>query len=115
MLNCLTPEEAEIDIVLGIIWYPGRDSFKFSVRINLSPLKKKLRVGPDLIKEVLLTNLPVSISRRKHYSQVQALFDPTVLLSPALLQEKDLYAKHGKEIVRNSCGTVLCLNQSLKK
>lgn len=40
LLNCLIPED-EIERVLGIIWSPGRDSFEFSVRINLSPPRKK--------------------------------------------------------------------------
>ena len=77
MVNCLTPEETEVERDLGIIWSPGRYSFKFSVRINLSPLKKKLRVFPDLTKEELLNNALVTISRRQYYSQVKALFDPT--------------------------------------
>ena len=41
LANCLTTEEAEVERVLGIVWNQRRDSFKFSVTINLLPLKKK--------------------------------------------------------------------------
>ena len=37
----LTLEDAEIEQVLGVAWQPGRDVFKFSMKINLSPLLKK--------------------------------------------------------------------------
>ena len=65
LINCLTPEKAEVDRVLGIIWNPKKDSFKLSGRINLSPLKKKSRIGPDLTKEELMTNLLASITQRQ--------------------------------------------------
>ena len=83
----LTLEDADIELVLGIVWQPGRDVFKFSVKINLSPLRKKSRIGADLSKKELLTSPPNSISRRK-YSQVQALFDPNGFLSPVLVKGK---------------------------
>lgn len=61
--NCLTPEEVGVEGVLEIIWNPRRDSFKISVRINLSPLKKS-QEGPDLSKAELLTKLVEHISMR---------------------------------------------------
>ena len=64
LIKCLTPEKAEVERVLGIIWNPKKDSFKLSVRINLSPLKKKSRVGPDLKKKELKTNLLANITQR---------------------------------------------------
>ena len=60
----LTLEDAEIEQVLGVAWQPGRDVFKFSMKINLSPLRKKSWKGPDLSKEELLTSPPNSILRR---------------------------------------------------
>ena len=65
LTNCLTPEKAEVERVLGIIWNQQKDSFKLSVRINLSPLKKKSTVGPDVTKEELMTNLLASITQRQ--------------------------------------------------
>ena len=89
----LTLEDAEIERVLGIVWQPERDVFKFSVKINLSPLQKKSRRGPDLSKDELLTSPPNSISRRQYSSQVQALFDLAGFLSPVLVQGKVILRK----------------------
>ena len=58
------------------------------MRINLNPVRKKSRVGPDLTREELSTNPPKFITRRQYYSQVQALFDPMGFLSPVLLWGK---------------------------
>ena len=65
LTDCLAPEKAEVERVLGIIWNQQKDSFKLSVRINLSPLKKKSTVGPDVTKEELMTNLLASITQRQ--------------------------------------------------
>ena len=74
--------------VLGIEWRPARDVFTFKVHINLSPLKKKSRVGPDITKEELQNSLPEVITCQMYYSTIQALFDPIGFLSPGLLKGK---------------------------
>ena len=63
LTNCPTPEEEEVERVLGIGWNPRKGSFKFSVRISLSSLRKKPRLRPDLtIKELLWdSSLPRSV------------------------------------------------------
>lgn len=73
---------------MGVMWNPRRDSFNFHVCINLSPLKKKSRAGPDLSKAELVPNPPERILRRQYYSQVQALFDLTRFLLPVVPQGK---------------------------
>ena len=88
--SCLTAEDEDTEKVLGILWCPKKDVFKFRVRINLTPMKKKSRTGPDLTKEDLLSDPPTIVTRRQYYSQVQALFDPIGLLSSLLLQAKIL-------------------------
>ena len=65
---------AKAERMLGVTWDPDRDSFKFKVVINLSILKNKSRIGPNLTNEDLMTNPPLSITRRQYYSQVQSLF-----------------------------------------
>ena len=70
----------------------GVDVFRFVVRIILSTLKKKTRMGPDISKEELLANPPSVITRRQYYSQIQSLFDPLGLLSPVLLTAKNSLA-----------------------
>ena len=86
-------EETGAERMLGVIWDPKSDVFKFKVRINLSQLKKKIRAGPDLTKENLITDPPREITRRQYYSQVQSLFDPVGFLSPILLKAKMLLRK----------------------
>ena len=81
-------EETTSERMLGIIWDPQEDVFKFKVRVNLSPLKKKSRLGPDLTKSELIENPPKVITRREYYSQIQSLFDPVGFLSPILLSAK---------------------------
>ena len=76
--------------MLGVLWEPGKDVFKFSIKINLSSLKNKTRTGPDLTKEMLQLDPPKIMTRRQYYSQVQSLFDPIGLLSPVLLRAKVL-------------------------
>ena len=86
-------EDSGIERMLGVMWDPKSDSFRFAVRINLSTLKKKSRIGPDISREELLEKPPKFITRRQYYSQVQSLFDPLGLLSPILLQAKMLLRK----------------------
>ena len=79
--------------MLGVMWEPLRDVFKFSIKINLSPMKNKSRLEPDLCKEDLLSKPPRVISRRQYYSLIQSLFDPIGLLSPIMLTAKLLLRK----------------------
>ena len=51
-------ENTENERMLGILWDPVEDAFKFKVTINMSPLKNKSRTGPDLTREQLLANPP---------------------------------------------------------
>ena len=82
-------DNMEGERMLGINWNPRKDAFTFVVRINLSPLRNKARIGPDLSREELLANPQRHISRRQYYSQVQSLFDPIGLLA-VLLKAKVL-------------------------
>ena len=86
-------EETGTDRMLGIIWEPEEDVFCFRVRINLSTLKKKSQIGPDISQQELIDNPPSVITRWQFYSQVQSLFDPIGLLSPVLLRAKLLLRK----------------------
>ena len=91
--SALEVDEEGSERMLGVMWEPKEDVFCFSVRINLSTLKKKSRTGPDLSKQDLMENPPLSITRRQYYSQIQSLFDPIGFLSPVLLVAKILLRK----------------------
>ena len=58
----MTLEDTSSERMLGINRDPAEDVFRFSVRINLTTLKKKTRAGPDLTKQELLKNPPNVIS-----------------------------------------------------
>ena len=88
LVQVVAHQSPEGERMLGVLWEPVRDVFKFTVKINLSPLKNKARLGPDLSKQELLTNPPRTVTRRQFYSQVQSLFDPIGLLAPILLKAK---------------------------
>ena len=90
-------DNGEVERMLGVLWDSGLDVFKFTVRINLSPLKKKSRLGPDLSRKDLLENPPEVITRRQFYSQIQSLFDPLGLLAPLILKAKILLRKTWEE------------------
>ena len=49
-VEVVSHESSEGERMLGVIWEPVADIFKFTVKINLSPLKNKARTGPDLSK-----------------------------------------------------------------
>jgi len=93
----LPTEDTEMERMLGVLWDSAADSFKFTVQINLSPIKKKSRQGPDISLEELLRNPPLVVTRRQYYSQVQSLFDPVGFLAPVLLTAKILLRKTWEE------------------
>ena len=49
--NILPTEEKVRERLLGILWDPKTDSFRFQVCINLYLLRMKSRTGPDLSRE----------------------------------------------------------------
>ena len=89
----MAQEHSDGEGMLGIVWDAEKDVFKFLVRINLSPLKNKSRVGPDLSKSELMSNPPEVISRHQYYLQVQSFFDPIGHLAPVLLKAKLILRK----------------------
>ena len=79
--------------MLGVSWYACEDLFQFRVRINLSPLKRKVQTGSDLNKNDLMERPPRIITRHQYYSHVQSLYDPIGLLALFLLQSKVILQK----------------------
>ena len=71
--------------------------FRFTVKVNHSPLKNKSRMGPDLSKQKLQINTPTVIKRRQYYSQIQYLFNPIRLLAPLLLRAKIMLQRAWEE------------------
>ena len=63
--NNLRLKEASEERMLGVSWDPKEDTFRFKVRINLSPLKKKLRMEPDITRQEPIDSPPKIITRRQ--------------------------------------------------
>ena len=69
-VEVVSHDGAEGERMLGVYWKSGKDIFKFSMKVNLSPLKNKERSNPDLSKEDLMSNPIRKISKRQFYSQI---------------------------------------------
>ena len=54
MIDVIHSDGQDEEHMLGVVWDSHRDVFKFLIRIKLSTLKNKSRMGPDLSKEDLL-------------------------------------------------------------
>ena len=76
--------------VLGIIWNPGTDKFEFSVRLNFSEKKRKLRSEPDLLAEEIPSAIPTNLTKRMILSQVNGIYDPLGLATPFTVRAKML-------------------------
>lgn len=79
--------------VLGMCWDAATDSFQFSVRLNLSPKRRKLRIGPDLSQEQIPREIPVILTKRMVLSQVNGIYDPMGLATPFTVKAKILMRK----------------------
>ena len=82
----------------GVGWNPKTDSFHFSVRINFSPRKKKIRTGSDLNINQIASEIPIALTKRMVLSQVNGIYDPLGLATPFTAKAK---------ILRKLCGTYM--------
>ena len=74
--------------VLGTHWNPVEDQFKFKVRLNFSPKRRKVRTGPDLSLDQLTACIPTILTKRIILSQVNGIYDPLGLLTPFTMKAK---------------------------
>ena len=78
--------EAEDEKVLGTIWCPKSDTFKYRVSLQF-----KSQRGPEILvsSQEQMMNLPSAVlTRRTLLSNIHRIFDPLGLLIPLLLQGK---------------------------
>ena len=76
--------------VLGVGWNPKTDSFHFSVRINFSPRRKKIRTGPSLNINQVTSEIPIALTKRMVLSQVNGMYGPLGLATPFTAKAKIL-------------------------
>ena len=74
------PKEASK--VLGVNWNPATDQFQFKVKINFSPRRRKVRIGPDIQASQLLSEIALVLTKRMVLSQVNGIYDPLGLAGP---------------------------------
>ena len=74
--------------VLGMLWIPTEDVFKFIVKLNFSPKFKGVRCGPNIRKAECESSFPVVLTRRMIVSQLAASFDPLGLILPYTVLSK---------------------------
>ena len=93
-LNLLAADEEK---VLGLNWDPLNDEFLFKVKLNFSKKCKKVREGPNLYRDELEDRLPIYLTRRSVYSQVNSIYDPLGIIVPFTLGAKILM----RELISN--------------
>ena len=78
---------------LGMTWHRKQDAFSYTAKVNFSPKRRNVRIGPDLRVEQLSTNMTVRLTKRMILSQVNGIFDPLGLASPFTIKAKMLMRK----------------------
>ena len=79
--------------VIGIYWHGATDKFRYTTRLNFSPKRRKIRTGPDLIKEQVPQAIPPLLTKRMILSQVNGIYDPIGLANPFTVKAKILLRK----------------------
>ncbi|KAL2085038.1 hypothetical protein ACEWY4_020556 [Coilia grayii] len=67
---------------LGLGYEPECDKFHLMVAVNLSKKKKKMRLGENLLKDEVRSQVPNPLTLRELLSQVSWLYDPLGLVTP---------------------------------
>ena len=83
--------EKDFQQVLGVFFHAVKDVIFFPVKLNFSPLRRKVPTGPDLTIEDVPRGIPAALTRRIVLSQsLRSLYDPNGLVSPVTLMSKIL-------------------------
>ena len=87
--------------VLGMLWNPEEDSFRFEICINVEKRNKKKKEHLEI--HDVAENIPTNLTRRMILSQIASIYDPLGLITPVTLGAKIL--------MRNLC----IKNESIKE
>lgn len=82
----------EVDLaeerVLGVIWDPQRDIYRYKVSLNFDPTRNKARRQPEVTLEDFNERFPPTLNRRLILRQVNGLFDPCGFGQPYVIKLK---------------------------
>ena len=76
--------------VLGMKWNIVEDYLFFSLWLNFSMKKRRMRSGPDILKDNIANQFPEKLTRREIIAQVNGIFDPMGLAIPVTVGAKIL-------------------------
>ena len=86
-ISCVSGEHKNTS-VLGSKWEKRTDSFIFTVKLNFSEKKRKVRTGPDLKNAEIPYCLPSKMTKREILSQLSGLWDPQGFAAPIIIKGK---------------------------
>ena len=81
-------EDEPMSKVLGIVWDSQHDRLQFVAKVNFSPKKRNIHLGPNLTEENINEGVPKIITRRMILSQVNGIYDPLGLAAPFVVIAK---------------------------
>ena len=71
-------------------WNPATAQFQFKVKVNFSPRRRKVRIGPDIQASQLLSEIALVLTKIIVLSQVNGIYDPLGLAGPFTMKAKVL-------------------------
>jgi len=71
-------------------WDQNCDNFRFSVKLNSSPRRKKIHTGPNLSAHQIPSCLPLILSKQMISSQVNGIYDLLGLATPFTVKAKEM-------------------------
>jgi len=83
-----TKNSSKIQKVLGMQWVQSEDKFRFTVKINFSPRKRKLHTGPDVKPDEVSNHIHHMLTKRMILSQINGIYDPLGLVIPFTVKAK---------------------------
>ena len=86
-------DDPDPKLVLGTTWIIQDDTISVPAKINFSKKRRKIRTGPPVTLETLLTSAPPTFTLRLVLEQVMSIYDPYGLLAPLSLHAKILLRK----------------------
>ena len=73
--NRSSEKDANAQKVLGMKWNYEKDIFFFTLKLNFSPKRKNVRMGPDISRHEFQSGIPEKLTKRTILQQVNDFYD----------------------------------------